>query len=88
MFSSLQWPDVLLDVAWSESSPDVLVTSSGDGKLQLWNYTSQKVMFIDLLSKFVVILFNLFVSGAFPFGMYLLKSIMETPEQFARSVQV
>ena len=45
-------------------------------------------MFIDLLSKFVVILFNLFVSGAFPFRMYLLKSIMETPGQFARSVQV
>ena len=45
-------------------------------------------MFIDLLSKYVIILFNLFVSGAFPFGMYLLKSIMETPEQFARSFQI
>ncbi len=35
--ASLEWPDGLFDVAWSEAHAGHLVTSSGDGSLQLWD---------------------------------------------------
>ncbi|XP_065212889.1 peroxisomal targeting signal 2 receptor isoform X1 [Planococcus citri] len=35
--SNSPWGDGLFDVVWSECDPDVVVTASGDGTLQLWN---------------------------------------------------
>ncbi|XP_075453951.1 peroxisomal biogenesis factor 7 isoform X1 [Ascaphus truei] len=34
---SFDWSDALFDVTWSEVSDNILVTSSGDGSLQLWD---------------------------------------------------
>ncbi|XP_018412435.1 PREDICTED: peroxisomal biogenesis factor 7 [Nanorana parkeri] len=34
---SFNWSDALFDVTWSEISENILVTSSGDGSLQLWD---------------------------------------------------
>ncbi|XP_075059252.1 peroxisomal biogenesis factor 7 isoform X1 [Mixophyes fleayi] len=34
---SFDWSDALFDVTWSEISENILVTSSGDGSLQLWD---------------------------------------------------
>lgn len=31
------WSDGLFDVAWSEGNPDIAVSGSGDGYLQVWN---------------------------------------------------
>ncbi|XP_063773480.1 peroxisomal biogenesis factor 7 isoform X2 [Pseudophryne corroboree] len=36
---SFDWSDALFDVTWSEINENVLVTSSGDGSLQLWDIT-------------------------------------------------
>ncbi|KAM3932335.1 peroxisomal biogenesis factor 7 [Leptodactylus fuscus] len=36
-FKSFEWSDALFDVTWSEISENILVTSSGDGSLQLWD---------------------------------------------------
>jgi WD40 repeat protein len=36
LLSQAKWKDVLTDVCWNPSSPDLLVTSSGDGHLILW----------------------------------------------------
>ncbi|XP_041420461.1 peroxisomal targeting signal 2 receptor-like isoform X2 [Xenopus laevis] len=36
---SFEWTDALFDVAWSENSENIVVTSSGDGSLQLWDIT-------------------------------------------------
>lgn len=32
-----QWTDGLFDVVWSEFDPNIIVTTSGDGGLQIWN---------------------------------------------------
>uniref|UniRef100_T1JME8 Uncharacterized protein n=1 Tax=Strigamia maritima TaxID=126957 RepID=T1JME8_STRMM len=31
------WKDSLLDLSWSEAQPELLITSAGDGTIQLWN---------------------------------------------------
>ncbi|KAE8602124.1 hypothetical protein XENTR_v10013890 [Xenopus tropicalis] len=36
---SFDWTDALFDVTWSEISENIVVTSSGDGSLQLWDIT-------------------------------------------------
>ena len=33
----MEWSDGLFDVAWSEEHENHVVTSSGDGSLQLWD---------------------------------------------------
>lgn len=35
-----QWSDGLFDVVWSESNPNLVVSASGDGGLQLWDLSS------------------------------------------------
>ncbi|KFM57129.1 Peroxisomal targeting signal 2 receptor, partial [Stegodyphus mimosarum] len=35
-----EWTDGLFDVTWSEVNPQLLVTSCGDGSIQLWDYVS------------------------------------------------
>ncbi|KAF4524740.1 hypothetical protein B566_EDAN013808 [Ephemera danica] len=35
--ATFQWPDGLFDVVWSEADPNIVVSASGDGTLQLWN---------------------------------------------------
>ncbi|XP_069090751.1 peroxisomal biogenesis factor 7 isoform X2 [Pleurodeles waltl] len=37
LFRSFDWNDGLFDVTWSENNEHILVTSSGDGSLQLWD---------------------------------------------------
>ncbi|XP_030412262.1 peroxisomal biogenesis factor 7 isoform X2 [Gopherus evgoodei] len=37
LFRSFDWNDGLFDVTWSENNEHVLVTSSGDGSLQIWD---------------------------------------------------
>nr|XP_020635038.1 peroxisomal biogenesis factor 7 [Pogona vitticeps] len=37
LFRSFDWNDSLFDVTWSENNEHVLVTSSGDGSLQIWD---------------------------------------------------
>lgn len=37
------WTNSLFDVTWSESSPSVLVTASGDGSLQAWHTSTPHV---------------------------------------------
>ena len=36
-YLSLEWSDSLCDVAWSETHDAQMVTSSGDGSIQLWD---------------------------------------------------
>ena len=38
-----QWSDGLFDVAWSETDPNIVVSASGDGGLQLWNVSCPQV---------------------------------------------
>lgn len=35
-----EWTDGLVDIAWSKNNPDIVLTSSLDGSLQLWNIHS------------------------------------------------
>ncbi|XP_065342761.1 peroxisomal targeting signal 2 receptor [Cloeon dipterum] len=37
LLNKLVWDDALYDVAWSENDPNILVSASGDGSVQLWN---------------------------------------------------
>ena len=39
-----QWSDGLFDVAWSETDPNIIVSASGDGGLQLWNMSCPQVV--------------------------------------------
>jgi len=39
-----QWSDGLFDVAWSETDPNIVVSASGDGGLQLWNVSCPQVI--------------------------------------------
>lgn len=39
---SFDWNDGLFDVTWSENNEHVLITSSGDGSLQIWDVTKTK----------------------------------------------
>jgi peroxin-7 len=39
-----QWSDGLFDVAWSETDPNIVVSASGDGGLQLWNISCPQVV--------------------------------------------
>jgi peroxin-7 len=39
-----QWSDGLFDVAWSETDPNIVVSASGDGGLQLWNTSCPQVV--------------------------------------------
>ena len=42
--TQLQWNDGLFDLAFAEDHPDVLITASGDGSLQLWNVKNPQVI--------------------------------------------
>ena len=42
--SQMRWSDGLFDLAFTEDHPDILVTASGDGGVQLWNVTNPQVM--------------------------------------------
>ena len=46
------WQDVLYDLSWSENDPHTIVTASGDGSLQIWRTTEEKVN----LSKIILII--------------------------------
>lgn len=37
------WEDGLFDVVWSRTAESLLVTGSGDGTLQMWNYKHPQV---------------------------------------------
>ncbi|XP_053317016.1 peroxisomal biogenesis factor 7 isoform X2 [Spea bombifrons] len=37
VLKSFDWTDALFDVTWSEVSENILVTSSGDGSVQMWD---------------------------------------------------
>lgn len=39
---SFDWNDGLFDVTWSENNEHVLITSSGDGSLQIWDTAKAK----------------------------------------------
>lgn len=39
---SFDWNDGLFDVTWSENNEHVLITSSGDGSLQIWDTAKTK----------------------------------------------
>jgi peroxin-7 len=41
--SKFEWPDGLFDVVWSETDANVVVSASGDGVLQLWNFNTPQV---------------------------------------------
>jgi len=38
------WQDVLYDLCWSENDPHTIVTASGDGSLQIWRTTEEKMV--------------------------------------------
>lgn len=44
----MQWSDGLFDLVFTEDHPDVLVTASGDGGVQLWNINNPQVMKLKL----------------------------------------
>jgi len=44
LYSQLQWSDGIFDVAFAEDHPDVLISASGDGAVQLWNVTNPQVL--------------------------------------------
>lgn len=37
------WPDGLFDVTWSELDQNILVSSSGDGSIQIWNIAKPQI---------------------------------------------
>lgn len=39
------WGDGLFDVVWSRAVESLLVTGSGDGTLQMWNYEHPQVIY-------------------------------------------
>ena len=39
----MQWTDGLFDIAFAEDHPDVVLTASGDGGIQLWNIKNPQV---------------------------------------------
>jgi len=41
--AQMQWTDGLFDVAFAEDHPDVILTASGDGGIQLWNIQNPQV---------------------------------------------
>lgn len=40
----MSWEDGLFDVVWSRSVKSLLVTGSGDGTVQMWNYKYPQVI--------------------------------------------
>jgi peroxin-7 len=40
------WEDGLFDVVWSRTVKSLLVTGSGDGTIQMWNYKHPQVIYI------------------------------------------
>ncbi|KFO88239.1 Peroxisomal targeting signal 2 receptor, partial [Buceros rhinoceros silvestris] len=42
LLRSFDWNDGLFDVTWSENNEHVLITSSGDGSLQIWDTAKTK----------------------------------------------
>lgn len=41
------WEDGLFDVVWSRTVESLLVTGSGDGSVQMWNYKYPEVYFTN-----------------------------------------
>lgn len=48
------WGDGLFDVVWSRAVDSLLVTGSGDGTVQMWNYKYPRVILIIILILFTV----------------------------------
>ena len=67
--AQMQWTDGLFDVAFAEDHPDVILTASGDGGIQLWNIQNPQVnnnylcFYIDLI-YIIFILTKLSISKA------------------------
>ena len=59
---SLQWSNGLFDLTWSESRPDVVVSGSGDGSLQVWQLDTQvNILYCTNNEKYVYRLITLLV---------------------------
>jgi peroxin-7 len=44
-----QWTDGLFDLAFAEDHPDIILTASGDGGIQLWDLKTPEVLNISLI---------------------------------------
>lgn len=40
-----QWSDGLFDLAFAEDHPDIILTASGDGGIQLWDLKTPEVLY-------------------------------------------
>lgn len=58
--AQMQWTDGLFDVAFAEDHPDVILTASGDGGIQLWNIQNPQVNFY-IQAKIMFMYFFLFL---------------------------
>lgn len=53
LITQAQWTDGLFDLAFAEDHPDIILTASGDGGIQLWDLKTPEV--IKELRSFIVI---------------------------------
>ncbi len=44
-----QWTDGLFDLAFAEDHPDIILTASGDGGIQLWDLKTPEVYIYQML---------------------------------------
>ena len=45
-FPRLDWQDGLFDCCWSETSPNIIASSSADGSIQIWDIFAQQQVII------------------------------------------
>lgn len=43
-----RWTDGLFDLAFAEDHPDIILTASGDGGIQLWDLKTPEVILCDV----------------------------------------
>lgn len=51
-YRKFEWSQGLLDVCWSKNNPDIILTSSMDGSMQLWNTKTAETEKTESLSPF------------------------------------
>uniref|UniRef100_A0A8C5QR69 Peroxin-7 n=1 Tax=Leptobrachium leishanense TaxID=445787 RepID=A0A8C5QR69_9ANUR len=73
IIKSFEWGDALFDVTWSEVSENFLVTSSGDGTLQLWD-TSKPQGPLQIFKEHTQEVYNIEIQ--FTFSLHCLVSCL------------
>lgn len=54
--ATYEWSDGLFDVIWSEGNPDIVVSGSGDGYVQVWDLHHPSVCYdyMQLCFPFII----------------------------------